>query len=156
MRNNTKTVKLVFLGLFALVLIAFLFCLQLFSPGSDKARYQEVSEPFAYQTSDIKINPVNQSLSDTNGSQTVPFSCDSPYYCISISNTGSSAYTITLIDESGENQLKGSPVVLSSGKSIVITNGNAASGMRYLTVTAQDGSALSGTVSVQSASSTDE
>lgn len=154
MRNNTKTVKLVFLGLFALVLIAFLFCLQLFSPGSDKTRYQEVSEPFAYQTSEI--NPVNQSLSDANGSQTVPFSCDSPYYCISVSNTGSSAYNITLIDESGENQLKDSPVVLSSGKSIVITNGNAATGMRYLTVTAQDGSALSGTVSVQLASSTDE
>ncbi|MCD7928177.1 MAG: hypothetical protein LUF80_04865 [Oscillospiraceae bacterium] len=156
MKNNVKTAKLVFLGLFALALIVFLFCLQLFSPGSDKTRYQEVSEPLAYQTSDIKINPVNQSLSDANGSQTVPFSCDSPYYCISVSNTGSSAYNITLIDESGENQLKDSPVVLSSGKSIVITNGNAASGMRYLTVTAQDGSALSGTVSVQSASSTDE
>ncbi len=156
MRNNAKTVKLVFLGLFALVLLTFLFCLQLFSPGSDQARSQEDSESFAYQTSDIKINPVNQSLSDANGAQTVPFSCDSPYYCISVSNTGSSAYNITLIDESGENQLKDSPIVLSCGKSIVITNGNAASGIRYLTVTAKDGSALSGTVSVQSASSTDE
>ena len=37
-----------------------------------------------------------------------------------------------------------------------ITNSNAASGMRYLTVTAQDGSALDGTVRIRLASSADE
>ena len=101
---------------------------------------------------------VDQSLTDRNGSQTISFrtNSDYPYYRIFVSNKGSSAYNITLTDESGENQLHSSPVVLNVGKSTNLTNANAATGMRYLTVTARDGSALKGTVRIRLASSADE
>lgn len=64
--------------------------------------------------------------------------------------------TITLTDASGKNQLTSSPITLGAGRHTNITNSNAASGMRYLTVTAQDGSALDGTVRIRLASSADE
>lgn len=101
---------------------------------------------------------VNQSLTDSTGSQTISFktTSDYPYYRIYVSNTSKVTYNITLTNESGVNQLKDSPVVLSSGRSTILINENAASGMRYLTVTAKDGSALSGSVSVRLASSADE
>lgn len=63
---------------------------------------------------------------------------------------------ITLTDASGKNQLTSSPITLGAGRHTNITNSNAASGMRYLTVTAQDGSALDGTVRIRLASSADE
>lgn len=62
----------------------------------------------------------------------------------------------TLTDASGKNQLTSSPITLGAGRHTNITNSNAASGMRYLTVTAQDGSALDGTVRIRLASSADE
>lgn len=66
------------------------------------------------------------------------------------------SYNITLTDASGKNQLTSSPITLGAGRHTNITNSNAASGMRYLTVTAQDGSALDGTVRIRLASSADE
>lgn len=101
---------------------------------------------------------VDETLSAVNGSQTVTFrtSSDYPYYRIYVSNTGSSAYNITLTNASGDNQLVNSPIVLRTGKSTNITNENAASGMRFLTVTSKDGSRLSGVVRVRLASSADE
>lgn len=70
--------------------------------------------------------------------------------------TVKTSYNITLTDASGKNQLTSSPITLGAGRHTNITNSNAASGMRYLTVTAQDGSALDGTVRIRLASSADE
>lgn len=74
----------------------------------------------------------------------------------SLSEILSDIYNITLTDASGKNQLTSSPITLGAGRHTNITNSNAASGMRYLTVTAQDGSALDGTVRIRLASSADE
>ncbi len=114
-------------------------------------------DPYVKTTRDSYIT-VSQTLSSTTGSQTISFkpTTDYPYYRIFVSNTGSSTYNITLTDASGANQLKVSPAVLSTGKSTTMRNANAASGMRYLTVTSKDGSALSGRVAIRLASSADE
>lgn len=88
----------------------------------------------------------------------IPFrtNSDYPYYRVFVSNTSKTSYNITLTDASGKNQLTSSPITLGAGRHTNITNSNAASGMRYLTVTAQDGSALDGTVRIRLASSADE
>lgn len=101
---------------------------------------------------------VDSSLNDKSGSQTIPFrtNSDYPYYRVFVSNTSKTSYNITLTDASGKNQLTSSPITLGAGRHTNITNSNAASGMRYLTVTAQDGSALDGTVRIRLASSADE
>lgn len=101
---------------------------------------------------------VDSSLNDKSGSQMIPFrtNSDYPYYRVFVSNTSKTSYNITLTDASGKNQLTSSPITLGAGRHTNITNSNAASGMRYLTVTAQDGSALDGTVRIRLASSADE
>lgn len=101
---------------------------------------------------------VDSFLNDKSGSQTIPFrtNSDYPYYRVFVSNTSKTSYNITLTDASGKNQLTSSPITLGAGRHTNITNSNAASGMRYLTVTAQDGSALDGTVRIRLASSADE
>ena len=101
---------------------------------------------------------VDSFLNDKSGSQTIPFrtNSDYPYYRVFVSNTSKTSYNITLTDASGKNQLTSSPITLGAGRHTNITNSNAASGMRYLTVTAQDGSALDGTVRIRLAPSADE
>lgn len=99
-------------------------------------------------------------LTFTTGPQTISFntSTDYPYYRIYIENSGEVTYSITLTNASGENQLTSSPYYLEAGASTTLTNSNAASGMRFLTITASDGSApgYKGIVSIRAASSADE
>lgn len=155
MKNRRKQIYALALALVLCLAIAFVAFLQ----KSEAALvYDSVICTVVENKQDPNRNPegvgflaAEQVLTSATGSQTIPFEIggDRPYYRIYVENTGSAVYNITLTDAAGNNQLTLSPHQLSAGVGAALTNEVAASGVRYLTVTSADGSALSGKISIQ-------